>query len=293
MRYYFHDNQSSPYTRYIISGVTLAALISIIGGINYSRGLPFSTNPFFGSTDNDATSESNDEAVERIFIPIRKEFPPDPFSGAVKTNDGSAHERAVPDVTVKRSDSIQPVVAKPPTAGLTGKQSSTIRTEQTETIDSEVRPELKTEKIKSAETLKQEKVEAAKAISEFTDVPEDIVESINEKPVLPLAAPVAASKPGAVTAAKNKNPVSNAVKPALNHSVQVQSMPVTRSKPVQQVVIPRRSPETYIKLAPRPEKMVKQSEPTRYRQLETVVEISDSGETVTGKRWKDVSNFSD
>ncbi len=314
MRYYFRDNQPNPYTRLMISGIVLVALAFVLGGYNYSRGLPFSSNPFSTDAGNIIDTKSEQDDVERIFIPIRKTYPPDPFPGGMKGESAPSTQQSVSGHGVSRPQSVRKIPTTP--AVSSGSPASSVSKAAPETRTSARRktPPVSLKSVaarvdhasprenKVAEQKAEDKSKAAseqaKAISEFAGVPEETVRKAGIKP---------ATVTPKVSKARSKPSTPVATQPSLEQRVKagrkkahVNDVAVIKSKPVSRVVLPVQdrghagkrgvSADTAKTKAAKPKRNPLVVKQPRYRKLETTVEISDSGETVNGTRWKDVSN---
>jgi len=259
MRYYFRDNQSAPWRRLLFGGGILAVVAFIVGGFDFSRGLPISANPF-AAQDGPSKKSGDDENLERIFIPVRKKFPPDPFP--VDLEDGQ-------DTPVAESVKQQ-----------TG--SSDVR--PGEAVVSSV-----AEGKKSAPAASSDRNDAG-AVPEFASVPEGAMRDAASVKSAPPA--TAKSVPGSSGVATRK--AVRAGVPAKAPDRRSGPAGVALTKPSR--LAPVAKPEKKRKHADRSSPVGTGGRPVadakpKYRKLETVVEISDSGETVDGTRWKDVTGL--
>ncbi|RTZ59104.1 MAG: hypothetical protein DSZ32_05835 [Gammaproteobacteria bacterium] len=331
MRYYFRDNRPSPVARFFLSGAVLLALISAIGGFYYSKGLPFATNPFAGFHDDVKGSGTDEEDLEPIFIPIRKKFPPDPFPGGEKKTSGKTapaepstasavtrsqtavpakSEPVAPPVSVHaeqgRVSAVEPaknhVAGKTDDSGVQNKPVELATTNASEENPSNSTPVEIPSGIASMSGDKVQQTEARslasvrQASSPSRPEPAKVKQIVKSEPVKPADS----VKPGKVArpvkAVKSVKPVKKTrSKPAKSptKSSNKRKVAVIRPKPANSTPRTKVPAEVAVQASSADSKSVSRSEQPKYRNLDTVVEISDSGETVAGKRWKDISSASD
>jgi len=328
MRYYFRDNRPSPMTRLLLSGVVLVALVSAIGGVYYSKGAPFAGNPFAGFGDDAKDSAADEENLQPIFIPIRKKFPPDPFPGGGKASTekatppgASAAVKADTDeqkalrpgskpaassasarLEQTANSASQPAkdtvggktdgpAAQNNTAGLASRGDSNgipaggARFDMPSGVASGSHDGTRQIRARSLASVKQESLSPAPQPSRL----EKTIPSEPAKPAV-LAKPVSKTGPKAAKAASlaRPKPVKQPAKSSSKREVAV-----IRPKPARSAIRRKAPVELAVQAGSADNETVSRSAQPKYKNLDTVVEISDSGDTVAGKRWKDVSNASE
>ena len=325
MRYYFRDNRPGPMARLFLGGAALLALMSAIGGLYYSEGLSFAVNPLAGAFDaaKDGARDRG-ENLEPIFIPIRKKFPPDPFaaSGEQAGAKASATNSSPAEVPTRKIRTIQaaPEPVAPPVS--VGVEQNAVSSAQPSSSVAE-KADQSAAQAKAAEQANSSDSRLNLAPDSVLDLPSTVaatpakksrqtaarpLASVKRESQSPGSEPVQPKKIGRTTPSQPVPPRAGvkqvkSAKPSKIAKTRPQK-PRTRHAGKREVAIIKSKPGSSVSRTAAPAEVAVRassvnSQPVsrplspKYKKLDTVVEISDSGDTVAGKRWKDVSSTSD